>query len=215
MGENLSINSLGDLRPGDLCITRIGGLPGIVPVGLGQLILGERVRLGRLRFDHVGIVVEGAYVEGPMLPARAPRMVQAMPNGAEEISLTEATHWNAHTAYARLPEPWPGAGFDAASIARKMVEVGVSYSFGSYVMLAATRYGFKAQWLLDRINRRRPGTPALPVEAICSVLADQCLTLAGYEVMRGVKPQVVTPGALGLQLWNRAGVMWGGAAVLG
>jgi hypothetical protein len=33
--------------------------------------------------------------------------------------------------------------------------------------------------------------------------------------MRGVPQQVVTPGGLGVQLFGRAGVLWGGAGILG
>ena len=227
------INGLGDLRPGDICFTRIGGfVPGIVPVGLGQLMLGERVRIGRLRFDHVGIVVQaamdglvslGGHAFGaPMTP---PRMVQAMPDGAEEIDLRQDTHWNPWTVYARLPEDYPGQGADAAAAARKMVEVGVDYSFASYAMLAAHRYGIKTPRLEARIARRRRTTRIqfrrglvareLPVEAICSVLVDQAWTLADHKVMHGVSPQVVTPGGLGMQLWHNPAVEWGGEALLG
>src|SRR5690349_11981195 len=100
-----TIASLDDVRPGDLCFTRIGGfVPGTVPVGAGMLLLGERVRIGRLRFDHVLVVTDSpklvddgpsaTYVEGPRHDRprrerlRGPLGVQAMPSGAEEIELT-------------------------------------------------------------------------------------------------------------------------------
>jgi hypothetical protein len=220
------VNGLADLRPGDICFTKIGGfVPGVVPVGLGMLLLGERVRLGPISVDHVGIVTEAA----PF-----PQMVQAMPEGAEEIRMTQDKHWNAWTAYARLPEDWPGQADDAAAIARLMVDEGVDYSFASYVVLAAHLRGLDTPRLnariartgdrvklprwsngppLDATQRQRGGF--LPVEAICSQLVDAAWTLAGKEVMRGVRPQVVTPGGLALQLWNREGVEWYGASVLG
>ena len=100
--------------------------------------------------------------------------------------------------------------------------------------LAAWARGLKTPRLAAHIDRRLPGAielprwsngPALgsgavrggylPAEAICSVLVDQAWTLAGKRVMRGVPAQVVTPGALGMQLWRRAGVIWGGPTVLG
>ncbi len=237
MGETRVIASLQDVQPGDLCFTRIGGfVPGIIPVAAGQLLLGERVRIGKIRFDHVLTVVEAArgkspgmtYIDGPTrtdyLP---PRGVQAMPDGAEEIELTREQHWNPWTVFCRIPEDWPGQAADAAAVARAMVAAGVEYSFGSYGMLAAWRYGVKTPSLENRINRRLPNTTGiplpsgrrtalgLPAEAICSVQADQSWTLAGKRVMRNVAPQVVTPGALGMQLWTRAGVQWGGMAVSG
>lgn len=248
----VQINGLEDLRPGDLCFTKIGGfVPGVVPVGLGMLMLGERVRIGRLRFDHVLIVAEAARPlpgppapeDGPTFTGRdgqlytCPRGVQAMPDGAEEIALTPERHWGPQVAYCRLPEDWPGQAADAAAIARLMVAAGVDYSFGSYAMLAAWKWGLKTPRLEARINRRLPEPVKLPrwssgpqvatrggayvrggrlpAEAICSVLVDQAWTLAGKRVMRGVKPQVVTPGALGVQLFARAGVLWGGAGILG
>lgn len=236
------INGLDDLRPGDLLFTNIGGfVPGVLPVAAGMLLLGKRVRIGRVKFDHVAIVVEAGRPRSPGVPgfpdgkpSRLPRAVQAMPEGAEEIALTPERHWGPQTVYARLPEDWPGQFADAAAIARLMVAEGVDYSFASYVALAAQRFDVPTPHLDARISARRPtpitlphwsNGPAagsghargghLPVEAICSQLADQALTLAGKTVMHGVKPLVVTPGDLALQLWRRPGVVWGGEGILG
>lgn len=234
MGETTTgtITSLDDVRPGDLCFTRIGGLvPGVFPVAAGMLALGERVRIGRVRFDHVIVVTESGAERGSPWPLG----VQAMPSGAEEICLTPARHWNAWTVYARPPEDWPGQAADAAAIARLMAEARVPYSFGSYAMLAAWRYGLEAEWLARRIDRRGavvklprwsngpdqlpPGRTRggrLPREAICSVLADQAWTLAGKQVMpHGTRPQIVTPGGLGMRLWRDPRVVWGGESLLG
>jgi hypothetical protein len=50
----------------------------------------------------------------------------------------------------------------------------------------------------------------LPMEAICSVLADQCWSLAGKRVMHGTAPQAVTPSQLGQRLLTgMEGVVWG------
>lgn len=214
------IHSLADLRPGDLMFTGISGLiPGVFPVKLGQLMLGERVRLGPVSVDHVGVVTQQTgFPQG--------RLVQAMPNGAEEITLSAARHWNAHTMFVRIPEDYPGQADDAAAIARLFVTEKVPYSFASYAALAAWHWGFKAERLAKWIDRRRPsaitlpqwsaglgGHPRggrLPEEAICSVLADQAWTLAGKQVMHGTAKQVVTPGRLFLSLWDRPGVIRGG-----
>jgi hypothetical protein len=235
MGEMTTIASLRDVRPGDLCFTKIGGfVPGVVPVAVGMLAIGERVRIGRLSFDHV-LIATGEAEDG-----RPPLGVQAMPDGAEEIELTEAKHWNDHTVWCRLPEDWPGQARDAAEIARLMARLGVEYSFASYAMLAAWSRGWKTPRLEAHIDRRQAGRVELrhwsngpevgatrpdgtlikrggqlPAEAICSVLVDQAWTLAGARVMHGVPQQVVTPGALGMQLWRRQGVIWGGPTVLG
>lgn len=230
------IKNLADVRPGDLYFTNIGGfVPGVFPVKAGQLLLGERVRIGARSFDHVGIVVEAAHhstaeahmiadgfdVPIQLLDSRyAPRAVQAMPRGAEEIALTSATHWNERTTFFRLPEDYPGQAQDAAAIARLFVSEKVPYSFLSYAALAAWKVGIKAQRLERWIDRRGEPQPlfttparatgyqkrpvvALPREAICSVLVDQAWSLAGKRVMDGVARQCVTPGALAMRLWAR------------
>jgi hypothetical protein len=159
----------------------------------------------------------------------APRLVQAMPGGAEEIELRQATHWTDTVSYVRLSEDCPGQAADAAAIARLFVSEGVRYSFLSYGALAAWKWGFRAERLARWISRTRPaigfqgtadgygdddGRVALPVEAICSVLVDQCWTLAGHRVVTGTRPQIVTPGMLAMQLWNRPGVIRGGRGIL-
>jgi hypothetical protein len=195
----------------------IGGLvPGFFPVGVGQALLGETFILAGLKPRHVGVVVDGA----GFVP---PRLVQAMPHGAEEITMDPARHWTDRYAYVRMAEDYPGQAEDAAAIARLFVTEGVPYSFGSYVALAAWKYGIKAERLERWINRRRPPvsltmprsrTPfemngvQLPAEAICSVLGDQSWSLAGKRVMYGVAHQAVTPGAMALQLMRKPGTRW-------
>lgn len=153
----------------------------------------------------------------------APRMVQAMPSGAEEVDLKLATHWTPRCAFARIPEDYPGQSEDAAAIARAMI--GIPYSWASYAALSAYRLGYDAPRLTRWIGRRQdpgpdirrrgpwPGqlyTPSLPVEAICSVLADQAWSLAGKRIIVGTAPQAVTPSQLGQRLlFGMEGVIWG------
>src|ERR1044071_5664033 len=114
-GGMTEINSLADLRPGDIMFGPIGGLVGL-GVGLGQLALGEAFRMGRLSIRHVGIVVEAAVKNSAGgVPWSLPRLVQAMPGGAEEITLRPSTHWTDRHAYVRLPEDYPGQAADAAA----------------------------------------------------------------------------------------------------
>lgn len=236
--EPMTIASLADVRPGDLFFTKIGGfIPGVFPVRAGMLLCGERVRIGRRSFDHVGIVTEAPQRKAASLLPNGPlfgydgstaltwpKAVQAMPKGAEEIWLRRETHWDDGTIYCRMPEDYVGQGSDAAAIARAMI--GTPYSFLSYAALAAWRFGWKTPRLEAWINRRQ-SEPTwfmnerepyshkvfLPCEAICSVLADQAWSLAGKRVMLNTAPQCVTPGALAERLLWMPGVIWGGVGI--
>lgn len=155
----------------------------------------------------------------------APKLAQAMPGGAEIIEMRYDTHWTKRCAFARIPEDYPGQAEDAAAIARLMAEKEIGYSWPSYPALAAYRLGYKAPRLTEWIGRR--GDPVkldhwsngleghsrgghLPVEAICSVFADQAWSLAGKRVMEGVHPMAVTPSQLGQRLlFEMDGVQWG------
>lgn len=236
-----TIASLADVRPGDLIFTGITEpLAASILVKIGQLLLGERARLGRRSFDHVIVVTRAAVsVTAPRTPfgelltgpdgelLTVPWGVQAMPRGAERVELTPAKHWTDRTAVVRLPEDYQGQAADAAAVAVAFVRERVRYSFASYVQLAAWRFGLKTTRLQRRIDRRQPprrielpgrGYPIsirLPTEAICSVLADQCWTLAGKKVVEGASPQAVTPGKLVLSLWRYPGSVWGGQGIQG
>jgi hypothetical protein len=180
-----------------------------------------------------GLVDGRAYVEYPTGVYTRPKLAQAMPGGAEVIEMTDASHWTDRHAYVRLPEDYPGQAEDAAAIARLMEAEGVGYSWSSYAALAAWRWGIKTPRLERWIGRRRAplsvrngwgragwdrsagaDTVQLPCEAICSVFADQAWSLAGKRVMHGTVPQVVTPGAMAMQLWRRPDVVWGGPGLL-
>lgn len=216
------IESLADVRPGDICLTTMSGfIPGVFPVRIGTALCKESFRIGPFSADHALICVEnrGGAEEvmtderERVLAPRMPRAVQAMPRGAEEIALTPAKHWTDGAAWFRLTEDYPGQAADAALVARLFVAERVPYSFLSYLALAAWSRGLKAERLERWIDRRREPQMlpfawppemdtqvALPAEAICSVLVDQAWSLAGKRVMEGVKRQCVTPGALAMRL---------------
>lgn len=223
------IRSLADVRPGDICITTMGGfIPGFLPVRVGQMMCKESFTIGPYSADHVLICVEAErWEEDPEYPwtgkatLHLPRAVQAMPHGAEEIALTPAKHWTDGVAWFRPTEDYPGQAADAAVVARLFVSEKVPYSFLSYLALAAWSRGLKAERLERWIDRRTWPTPddvhatlrgirgwslsgeGLPREAICSVLVDQAWSLAGKRVIEGVARQCVTPGAMAIQLDRR------------
>lgn len=208
------IRSLSDVRPGDICLTTMGGfIPGVFPVRVGTAMCKDSFRIGPFSADHALICVE-AGMPNPDGLGNVPRAVQAMPRGAEEIVLTADKHWTDGVAWFRMPEDYPGQAADAAAIARLFVEHKVPYSFLSYVALAAWSRGMKAERLEAWIDRRQEWATAyfgqgearlvhLAAEAICSVLVDQAWSLAGKRVIEGVKRQCVTPGRLAIELDRR------------
>jgi hypothetical protein len=219
------IRRLEDVRPGDLFLGPIGGLAGVA-VRAGQLAVDGGWRVGPLDVRHIGVVVEaGKAGDRTWEGGAAPRMVQAMPSGAEEIELRSDRHWTPRCAFARIPEDYPGQAGAAAAIARAMI--GIPYSWASYAALSAYRLGYDAPRLTRWIGRRQDPLTLdtllgrgldrdvlfglqLPVEAICSVLADQAWSLAGKRVMVGTAPQAVTPSQLGQRLlFGMDGVIWG------
>jgi hypothetical protein len=184
------IDGLEDLRPGDIMLGPIGGVvPGLFPVGIGQLMLGELFTAGGLSVRHAGIVVEasrhlppgtvrhrgsGEYRPGPapdvhlgpqfdVYPSgviTAPLLVEAMPSGARLVEMRHDTHWTRKHAYVRLPQDHPGQADGAAAIARAMV--GTPYSFASYAALAVWRFGIRPRRLEAWINWRRGAQITLP-----------------------------------------------------
>ena len=206
----MPIRSLDDLMPGDIMISGMNTAPTKLLVYGGQFLLHEHFRIGRFVAGHAGVVT----LDG--------KVVEAMPSGARERDLRE-TDWSDSHAYFRLSDDYPGQHIDAAAVARAMV--GTPYSLLSYAYLGAYLAGIKSDALAKHIDRRRDpvtmirlpsgriATHALPVEAICSVLADQAWTLTGKTVIRGTRPQVVTPGMLTQNLWQ-GDVIRGGAGIL-
>ena len=224
------ITRLEDVRPGDLYLGPIGGWVG-VGVSAGELLVDGGFRVGKLDVRHIGVVVEATTTEGssdewPTGVIHAPRLAQAMPGGAEIVDMTYDRHWSPKCAYARLPEDYPGQAEDAVAIARLMVEHSVAYSPASYPALAAWHWGIATPRLEKWIGRRQAEPSELvlpsgkgiagpkgllPVEAICSVFADQAWSLTGKKIFDDGRPhQCVTPSQLGQRLlFGLEDVIWG------
>lgn len=218
------MSTISDLRSGDIGFTSIPGAVGL-GISLGELILGDGFRIGKLDVRHVFVVTKGVDLPGPdgyIKDGSAAQCVEAMPSGAVETWFAQ-DRWTPEYAYVRLPEDYPGQAADAAAIARAMI--GTPYSFASYAALAAWRFGWKTPRLEAWIDRRREPdgighgyvshktgvrlAPWLPAEAICSVLADQAWALTGKQVMpKGTPHQCVTPGALARALLEMPGARW-------
>lgn len=202
----MSIESLDDVRPGDIMISGMSTAPTKAIVYGGHLLLREHFRIGKFVAGHAGIITP------------AGKVVEAVSSGARERDL-RPSDWSASHAYFRLPEDYPNQHLDVATIARAMI--GTPYSLASYAYLAAYLAGVESEFLADRIDRRKRSSVLflhryngylplpIPVEAICSVLVDQSWTLTGKTVVQGTKPQVVTPGMLTAQLWITPDVVRG------
>lgn len=192
------MNTLADLRPGDIMFARH-----VSPRSADLLILAGQTLLGQAGYPHhVGVVVQAT---SPAIPMKwdsppttlGPRMVQAMPHGAEEIELGEE-HWTGDYIYLRpayrdpasmvdLPYKEAEWGFEVGRAARGYI--GTPYSFADYVALAGWHFGIKN----GPVRRYVKSSGHM----ICSQLADQALADAGFHVFDdGRLPQDVTPAAL-------------------
>jgi len=174
------MSTLTEVRPGDIMFGPIGGLiPGVFPVGIGQLALKAATR-ETWGFRHVAVVVS----------ANPPRIVQAMPSGAEEIEVGPEHFTNDYLyvrpAYNDMPGEWNQAKLTAKAARRY---VGTPYSFLDYAAILGLHLGVKD----GRVRRyvRASG------HMICSQLADQALTDAGWHTFTdGRLPQDVMPAEL-------------------
>jgi hypothetical protein len=83
------------------------------PLAADLLILAGQLTLGQPGYPHHVAVVTQAYGQNPMRPLSAPRIVQAMPSGAEEIEIG-AEHWTKDYVYIR-PEYSEGSPFACSS----------------------------------------------------------------------------------------------------
>lgn len=170
------------LRPGDIMFGPIGGAVGVL-VGAGQLILGDATpRSWKVR--HVGVVTQ-SIGNGP--GDRIVKLVQAMPSGAEEITLGPE-HWTRDHVYIR---PAYDFNLDSAFITARAARsyIGTPYSFLDYVALAGLHLGIRNGPVRRYVTSSK--------HMICSQLADQAMSDAGHHVFTdGRLPQDVTPAEL-------------------
>ena len=197
------MGSLADLQPGDIAIGPIHGFTGAF-VGMAQLALAT-VEPGLIwrqgpgewfRKRHAGVITEASRTLPPMSIHKdhlyetgvitAPRMVQAMPGGAEEIELRIDTHWTPEWTFIRpmyvTAEMMGVGGMDShggahqgrtvADAARRYI--GTPYDFATYAAIPPYRAGMRGR----RIERIISGRDTM----MCSRLVDACLADAGYHL---------------------------------
>lgn len=163
----------------------IGGIvPGFFPVGVGQLLLKAATR-ETFHIRHVGVITSGS------------RMVEAMPSGAREITLDPMKHWTPKHFYLRPNyTTHENQGLEVAEDAR--YRIGTPYSFLDYAAIADLHLGGRLGFVRNYV--RDSG------HMICSQLADQALTDAGFHVFDdGRLPQDVMPAELFSKLLSMPG----------
>lgn len=174
------------LRPGDVGFGNIGGAAGAL-IWAGQKIVDATSR-EESKFKHVFVVVGALSVHTRADEPHSPRIVQAMPSGAECIEIG-AEHWSPYFVYIR-PRYSPhmtGMAQDVAAAA--MNYVGTPYSFLDYVAIAGLHVGIRN----GPVRRYVKSTG----HQICSQLVDQAMSDAGWHVFDdGRLSQDVTPAAL-------------------
>lgn len=189
-----------DLRPGDIMFARH-----VSPRAADLLILAGQVFLGQPGYPHhVAVVVsnEPGFDRYTGRPVGNPRIVQAMPSGAEEIEIG-IEHFTEDYIYLRPPYKIAATGY--GGMAERVVEaargyIGVPYSFADYGALTAHHVHLPVPHL-DRFI-------VTSKHMICSQLADKSMADAGWHVFNdGRLPQDVTPAALFHQMMTVAGTL--------
>lgn len=188
--------TLDDLRPGDIMFGPISGAAGVL-VGVGQLILGDATPKD-WKVRHVAVVTQSSgigfdffgYPKGPN-----PKIVQAMPSGAEEIEIGPE-HWTSEFIYVRPLYPLPYQGHEVARAAHGYV--GTPYSFLDYLAITGVHLGIKNGPIRRYVTTSK--------HMICSQLADQAMCDADFHVFNdGRLSQDVTPSALYRKLISMPG----------
>jgi uncharacterized protein YycO len=153
--------------PGDFALTKISGITGRF-VAAGQALVGD-----------------AAPVQHALLYVGDGQIVQAMPGGAELISLAEASEpvaWS--TGHFKMTDQ---QRFNIAMEARSLV--GTPYSFLDYASIALAHYRIRPRWVRDFV--------ADTGHMICSQLVDEVYLRAGIHLFDdGRLPGDVTPGDL-------------------
>jgi hypothetical protein len=146
-------------------------------------------------------VPNGEYVTFATGVLTAPRAVQGMPGGAEEIDLETNTHWTDEWTflrpnYARDETDSNPQGRAVAAAAQSCV--GTPYDFLTYLAIPLYRRGLRTKRIKEIIS----GTDTM----MCSRLADAALRDAGFHVFSdGRLPGDVTPSELYRGLRAKAG----------
>jgi uncharacterized protein YycO len=184
-------SSLALLRAGDIMFARH-----VRPLAADLLILAGQLTLGQPGYPHHVAVVTQAYGQNPMRPLSAPRIVQAMPSGAEEIEIG-AEHWTKDYVYIRPAyDAHAEQHLEVAEDARHYI--GTPYSFADYVAIEGVHLGIANGPVRRYVTSSK--------HMICSQLADQALSDAGWHVFDdGRLPQDVTPAALGEKMMTMPG----------
>jgi hypothetical protein len=209
------MSTMADLRPGDIMCGPIGGfIPGVVPVGAGEVALMPWKQ--QLRFEtywrirHIAVVTQAQEF--------AVRIGQAMPSGFEEVQLGMDRWTDGHVfirppyrplglaAGPASPESGRTQGDDVADHAREMARRKIPYGWLDYAAIPAHRLHLPVPHLDAFIAATDPD--GYPRRAICSQAGDACLTMAGYHLFAdGRLPQDVTPADVYLQLITTPGAM--------
>jgi hypothetical protein len=162
----------GEILPGDIAVTRIGGNVGRL-IRMGELLNGE----GFHDYEHAF-----CYIGGPDL------ILEAEPGGAVIRSFHYPMNeclWTSGIAAFALP---PRAREQVALVAGRYR--GVGYSFADYAAVAAHRLRLPIPGLREFVASTR--------HMICSQLADQFrLDLGNHLFADGRWPGYVTPAAIG------------------
>lgn len=185
---SFEVNSVSDLRVGDVGFTTITGVQGAAVLGsqsaidMAALLRGRRAETAG-PLTHAFLVVDGGYVE-------------AMPGGARFVMAAAqlVERFGQGWAYARLPADVgrDGAFRRAAYEAGQML--GTPYGWAQYAAIAGLTLTGGAvadpKGLLARYVSRSPAM-------ICSQLVDEAYRRAGVHLFAdGRPPGYVTPGAL-------------------
>jgi hypothetical protein len=192
------VSTLADLRAGDIMFARK-----VTPWAADLLILAGQWSLGEPGWPHhVGVVTEAGDLD-PVLGrfTRWPKMVQAMPSGAEEIEIGP-DFWTSNYVYVRPRYMQDGTALRVSERVARAARgyIGTPYSFADYAAIEGVHLGIENGPIRRYVTSSK--------HQICSQLADQSMSDAGFHVFTdGRLPQDVTPGALYKRLLELPGTL--------